>query len=86
MTGEDLEVRSQALNYLFEALIKYGSDFPRDFWEILWRQLLYPIFMVLRSKSEMSKVANHEELSVWLSTTMIQALRNMMALFTHYFV
>ena len=85
MTGEDLEVRSQALNYLFDTLIKYGGDFPPGFWDILWRQLLYPIFMVLKSKSEMSKVVNHEDLSVWLSTTMIQALRNMMALFTHYF-
>ena len=85
MTGEDLEVRSQALNYLFDTLIKYGGDFPPQFWDILWRQLLYPIFMVLRSRSEMSKVLNHEDLSVWLSTTMIQALRNMMALFTHYF-
>jgi len=41
--------------------------------------------MVLKSKSEMSKVVNHEELSVWLSTTMIQALRNMITLFTHFF-
>ena len=41
--------------------------------------------MVLKSKSEMTKVLNHEDLSVWLSTTMIQALRNMMTLFTHYF-
>ncbi|KAF1976653.1 hypothetical protein BU23DRAFT_455242 [Bimuria novae-zelandiae CBS 107.79] len=85
MTGEDLEVRSRALNYLFETLITYGGDFPRDFWDMLWRQLLYPIFMVLKSKSEMSKVLNHEELSVWLSTTMIQALRNMVRLFTHFF-
>ena len=85
MTGEDLEVRSNALNYLFESLIRYGGDFPPDFWDILWRQLLYPIFMVLKSKSEMSNVLNHEELSVWLSTTMIQALRNMITLFTHYF-
>jgi brefeldin A-inhibited guanine nucleotide-exchange protein len=65
--------------------MKYGGDFPLDFWDTLWRQLLYPIFMVLRSKSEMSKVVNHEELSVWLSTTMIQALRNMITLFTHFF-
>lgn len=28
---------------------------------------------------------SHEDLSVWLSTTMIQALRNMITLFTHYF-
>ncbi|KAL8923465.1 MAG: hypothetical protein Q9208_004593 [Pyrenodesmia sp. 3 TL-2023] len=85
MTGDDLEVRSLALNYLFDILIRYGGDFPPEFWDILWRQLLYPIFMVLKSKSEMSKVANHEDLSVWLSTTMIQALRNMILLFTHYF-
>lgn len=85
MTGEDLEVRSRALSYLFETLITYGGDFPQEFWDMLWRQLLYPIFMVLKSKSEMSKVLNHEELSVWLSTTMIQALRNMIKLFTHFF-
>ncbi|KAF2010369.1 hypothetical protein BU24DRAFT_467017 [Aaosphaeria arxii CBS 175.79] len=85
MTGEDLEVRSRALTYLFETLIAYGRNFPQEFWDILWRQLLYPIFMVLKSKSEMSKVLNHEELSVWLSTTMIQALRNMIKLFTHFF-
>ncbi|KAH8705949.1 putative guanyl-nucleotide exchange factor [Talaromyces proteolyticus] len=85
MTGDDLEVRSRALNYLFDILLRYGGDFPTDFWDVLWRQLLYPIFVVLQSKSEMSKVPNHEELSVWLSTTMIQALRNMITLFTHYF-
>lgn len=85
MTGDDLEVRSRALTYLFETLIQYGGDFPREFWDVLWRQLLYPIFVVLQSKSEMSKVPNHEDLSVWLSTTMIQALRNMITLFTHYF-
>lgn len=85
MTGEDLEVRSRASTYLFETLIRYGGDFPFDFWDVLWRQLLYPIFVVLQSKSEMAKAPNHEELSVWLSTTMIQALRNMMTLFTHYF-
>ncbi|KAI5294317.1 guanine nucleotide exchange protein for ADP-robosylation factor [Ascosphaera acerosa] len=85
MTGDDLEVRSRALSYLFEILITHGGDFPQMFWDVLWRQLLYPIFVVLQSKSEMSKVPNHEELSVWLSTTMIQALRNMISLFTHYF-
>lgn len=85
MTGEDLEVRSRALSYLFDTLTRYGREFPRNFWDTLWRQLLYPIFMVLKSKSEMSKALNHEELSVWLSTTMIQALRNMISLFTHFF-
>ena len=85
MTGDDLEVRSQASNYLFDVLKEYGGDFPPEFWDVLWRQILHPIFMVLRSNSEMKQVLNHEDLSVWLSTTMIQALRNMITLFTHYF-
>ncbi|KAI9163786.1 Protein transport protein SEC7 [Paramyrothecium foliicola] len=85
MTGEDLEVRSNALEFFFEALLRYGGDFPPEFWDILWRQQLYPIFMVLRSRPEMTNALNHEELSVWLSTTMIQALRNMITLYTHYF-
>ena len=65
--------------------MRYGGDFPLDFWDTLWRQLLYPIFMVLRSKSEMSKFATNEDLSIWLSSTMIEALRKMIALFTHFF-
>ncbi|KAK6436703.1 guanine nucleotide exchange protein for ADP-robosylation factor [Oleoguttula sp. CCFEE 5521] len=86
MTGEDLEVRSRALNYLFDTLTKYGGEFPRDFWDTLWRQLLYPIFMVLKDRKAINQeAANHEELSVWLSTTLIQALRNMITLFTHFF-
>jgi brefeldin A-inhibited guanine nucleotide-exchange protein len=86
MTGEDLEVRSRALNYLFDSLTKYGKEFPREFWNTLWRQLLYPIFMVLKDRKAINQEAiNHEELSVWLSTTLIQALRNMITLFTHFF-
>jgi brefeldin A-inhibited guanine nucleotide-exchange protein len=86
MTGEDLEVRSRALNYLFDTLTRYGRDFPRDFWDTLWRQLLYPIFMVLKDRRAISQeAASQEELSVWLSTTLIQALRNMISLFTHFF-
>ncbi|KJX92259.1 guanyl-nucleotide exchange factor (Sec7) like protein [Zymoseptoria brevis] len=86
MTGEDLEVRSRALNYLFDTLTRFGGEFPRDFWDTLWRQLLYPIFMVLKDRKAINhEAANHEELSVWLSTTLIQALRNMISLFTHFF-
>jgi len=85
MTGEDLEVRSSALEYFFETLQRYGGNFEPEFWDILWRQQLEPIFVVLRSRPELSNALNNEELSVWLSTTMIQALRNMITLFTYFF-
>ncbi|KAK9461068.1 uncharacterized protein V1516DRAFT_674944 [Lipomyces oligophaga] len=85
MTGEDLEVRSRALNYFFDTLVEYGGGFAPDFWDLVCKQLLFPIFLVLKSRSDMSRFNNQEDMSVWLSTTMIQALRNLIALLTHYF-
>ncbi|CAZ84577.1 unnamed protein product [Tuber melanosporum] len=85
MTGEDLEARTRALGYLFDTLVKYGGDFPPDFWDTICHELLFPIFMVLKSRSEMIQMSNQESVGMWLSTTMIQALRNLIALFTHYF-
>ncbi|RPB14358.1 Sec7-domain-containing protein [Morchella conica CCBAS932] len=85
MTGEDLEARTRALGYLFDILVKYGGDFPTDFWDTICHELLFPIFMVLKSRSEMAHFSTQEAVGMWLSTTMIQALRNLIALFTHYF-
>ncbi|OLL21713.1 Protein transport protein sec72 [Neolecta irregularis DAH-3] len=85
MTGDDLEVRSKALTYLFDTITNYGDGFSNDFWDLACRQLLFPIFKVLKSRSEVSRFHNDEDMTIWLSTTMIQALRNMIALFTHYF-
>lgn len=85
MTGEDLEVRSRALNYLFDVLVQYGGSFEADSWDTICTEVLFPIFVILKSRSEMARFNNQDDVSVWLSTTMIQALRNMIALFTHYF-
>lgn len=92
MNGEDLEVRSRALNYMFDVLTVHGDKFSVNFWETISRQLLFPIFTVLRSKTDMAKFGtagssneSDDNLSVWLSTTMVQALRNMVALLSHYF-
>lgn len=81
MNGDDLEVRSRALNYLFDTLTEHGESFSSEFWDRLCKELLFPIFVVLKSRSGKSK----DELSVWLSTTMIQALRNMISLLTTYY-
>jgi len=84
MTGNDLEVRQRALDILFGTLETYGGTYTPDFWDIVCRKILFPIFGVLRDRSEDSRF-NDEDLSVWLSTTMIKALRALIELFTHYF-
>lgn len=100
MTGEELEVRSIALNHLFDSILEYGEHFEQDFWDLICRQLLFPIFSVLSNHWELNNIdegaipsspvpngknSDYDRLSVWLSTTLIQALRNMITLFTHYF-
>lgn len=73
------------MGYLFDVLVKYGGDFPPEFWDIVCQDLLFPIFLVLKSRSEMVQFNSQEAVGLWLSTTMIQALRNLIALLTHYF-
>ncbi|SNX83936.1 probable SEC7 - component of non-clathrin vesicle coat [Melanopsichium pennsylvanicum] len=85
MTGEDLEVRRVALDSLFSILKQYGSSFRPDFWDTVCQEILFPIFSVLRSRSDVSRFSSHEDMSVWLSTTLIQALRNLVDLWTFYF-
>jgi brefeldin A-inhibited guanine nucleotide-exchange protein len=85
MNGEDLEVRRLALDSLFNTLKKHGSSFPVEFWDTVCQELLFPIFAVLKSSQDISRFSTQEDMSVWLSTTMIQALRDLIDLYTFYF-
>ncbi|EGW31585.1 uncharacterized protein SPAPADRAFT_72363 [Spathaspora passalidarum NRRL Y-27907] len=85
MTGEELEVRSRGLNCLFNILLEYGKYFELEFWDMICHELLFPIFGVLNKHWELELDDSDDMLSVWLSTTLIQALKSMISLFSHYF-
>ncbi|KAH9483049.1 Protein transport protein sec71 [Psilocybe cubensis] len=85
MNGEDLEVRRLALDSLFSTLKTYGATYPVEFWDTVCQELLFPIFAVLKSSQDLSRFSTQEDMSVWLSTTMIQALRDLIDLYTFYF-
>ncbi|KAG9317513.1 hypothetical protein JVU11DRAFT_1718 [Chiua virens] len=85
MNGEDLEVRRLALDSLFTTLKTYGESFPIEFWETICKELLFPIFAVLKSSQDVSRFSTQEDMSVWLSTTMIQALRDLVDLYTFHY-
>lgn len=78
-------IRIRALDTLFATLKTYGSSYPVNFWDTVCQELLFPIFAVLRSSQDVSRFNNQEDTSVWLSTTMIQALRDLIDLYTFYF-
>ncbi|KJA24651.1 hypothetical protein HYPSUDRAFT_65529 [Hypholoma sublateritium FD-334 SS-4] len=85
MNGEDLEVRRLALDSLFSTLKTYGASYPVEFWDTVCQEILFPIFAVLKSSQDLSRFSTQEDMSVWLSTTMIQALRDLIDLYTFYF-
>ncbi|KAL4081834.1 hypothetical protein V8B97DRAFT_2031217 [Scleroderma yunnanense] len=85
MNGEDLEVRRLALDSLFTTLKSHGRSFSVEFWDTICRELLFPIFAVLKSSQDLSRFSTQEDMSVWLSTTMIQALRDLIDLYTFYY-
>nr|XP_019012604.1 guanine nucleotide exchange protein for ADP-robosylation factor [Kwoniella pini CBS 10737]OCF51385.1 guanine nucleotide exchange protein for ADP-robosylation factor [Kwoniella pini CBS 10737] len=84
MTGEDLEVRRLALDCLFDTLKTHGSGFSIEFWNTVCQQILFPIFAILKAKSDV-RFRSAEDMSVWLSTTLISALRDLINLYTVYF-
>lgn len=67
------------MDSLFDTLKKHGSSFRTDFWDSVCQQVLFPIFAPLRSGPM------QEEMSFWVSTTMVSALRNLIDLYTFYF-
>ncbi|KAH7877661.1 guanine nucleotide exchange factor in Golgi transport N-terminal-domain-containing protein [Lentinula edodes] len=70
MNGEDLEVRRLAVDSLFTTLKTYGDTYPLEFWDT--------------SSQDLSRFSTQEDMSVWLSTTMIQALRDLIDLYTYH--
>jgi brefeldin A-inhibited guanine nucleotide-exchange protein len=77
-------VRKRALVYLFETLKQYGKSFTPEFWTTVSRQIVFPLFDDLKTDSA-RKNMSPEDHSVWLSTTMIEALRSVVDLYTYYF-
>jgi brefeldin A-inhibited guanine nucleotide-exchange protein len=85
MTG-DLEVRTRGLAYLFDTIKLSGGTFSPDSWEVVAKGILFPIFDDLKlTRQEHTKFANKEDFSVWLSTTLIQALRLFVDLFSAFY-
>ncbi|CEP17156.1 hypothetical protein [Parasitella parasitica] len=85
MQSDDVEVRKRALVYLFDTLKKHGSTFTPEFWTMVSRQIVFPLFDDLKSSDSTPRKMTPEDLSVWLSTTMIEALRSVVDLYTYYF-
>ncbi|KAJ3097024.1 guanine nucleotide exchange protein for ADP-robosylation factor [Physocladia obscura] len=82
----DLEVRARGLRYLFDILKAHARDFSRDSWEVIAKGVIFPIFDDLKlSRQEHGKIDEREDLTVWLSTTLIQALRLLVELFSAEF-
>ncbi|RKP26138.1 hypothetical protein SYNPS1DRAFT_28155 [Syncephalis pseudoplumigaleata] len=85
MDCSDLEVRTRALDILFDALRKHGTGFTTTLWTSIFDGIVFPIFNDIKSPNRRSRFASADDMTVWFSTTLIKALRNVINLFTFYF-
>lgn len=95
-SGRDLEARGRALEVLFDVLKTHGSSFSTEDWNEILKTSLGPLFSVLNETGTLNNSttnlsttrrdeSNREEINLWLSSTLIQALKSTIALFTCHF-
>ncbi|KAJ1952787.1 guanine nucleotide exchange protein for ADP-robosylation factor, partial [Linderina pennispora] len=85
MHTEDLEVRTRAVDSFFKMIMTQGRHFSRGLWTSVLRDLVFAMFADLRDPSASKRFATVDDLELWFSTTLIKALRHLIALFTEYY-
>lgn len=88
MQGEELEVRLKTITRFFDVLNRYGTHFAPEFWLVIYRQLISPMFEIISQPWGLAcgdSLSETDRMSFWVSTTLVQALNNMVSLATHYF-
>lgn len=90
MRGEELEVRLKTLTRFFDVLHRYGDHFEGDFWNVVFNELIAPIFAVIAQPWTLTcedkiSISDNDRMSFWVSTTLVQALNSLVSLHTHYF-
>ncbi|KAI8865756.1 hypothetical protein GQ42DRAFT_111613, partial [Ramicandelaber brevisporus] len=94
MQCDDLEVRTKALDYMFEFLKRHGKHFSFEFWGLLLNDIVFPIFRDLRPPHSLTETASSsaetatlgvEDIAFWFSTTLVKALRHLIDLFTIFY-
>ena len=92
-SGRDLEARGRALEVLFDVLMAHGSSFSQEDWNEILETSLGPLFSVLNeqgnqypnTQGNLRDASKREDMNLWLSSTLIQALKSTNALFTSHF-
>ncbi|EEF46181.1 guanine nucleotide-exchange, putative [Ricinus communis] len=76
------EVRSCALEVLFDLLNERGSKFSTSFWESIFHRVLFPIFDHVRHAGKESLISSDDE---WFRETSIHSLQLLCNLFNTFY-
>ncbi|KAJ2818796.1 guanine nucleotide exchange protein for ADP-robosylation factor [Coemansia sp. 'formosensis'] len=85
MHTDDLEVRTRALDAFFALVMAQGRHFSRALWGCVLRDLVFSMFADLRDPSASRRFATVDDLELWFSTTLVKALRHVVALLSRYY-
>ncbi|WBW70664.1 Arf GEF [Schizosaccharomyces osmophilus] len=82
----DLEVRSRAVKLIFNCLDRHVADFDTEFLNKLSLDIVLSIFSIVSISNfqRLYMAKNTEETDVWILTTMVEALRAFIEIFTRH--
>lgn len=72
----------RALNDLFEVLLQNGHQFKDVFWQDVLKEIILPLFSQL--SADPNSKENGEEAAIWMSTTLVGALKLLVDLYTSF--
>lgn len=75
----ELEARTKALNLMFQTIRQLGPEWSSEFWQKICLDILFHLFDPITKTYD-------EHMSVWLSTTMTQAMRQFLDCFSLFFL
>ena len=85
-------LRAQATDLLFRALVEYGGTFPPEFWQLVFRGVLAPIFDDIRHlpggdrfEAQLDGDVGDHDSRDWAKTTGAGALRGLLSVFEAHF-
>ncbi|KAK4536532.1 hypothetical protein CDCA_CDCA08G2557 [Cyanidium caldarium] len=85
-------LRAQATDLLFRALVEYGGTFPPEFWQLVFRGVLAPIFDDIRHlpggdrfEAQLDGDVGGHDSRDWAKTTGAGALRGLLTVFEAHF-
>ncbi|PWA03705.1 hypothetical protein BB558_000130 [Smittium angustum] len=86
LRSDDLEIRSLALEKCYSITRTHAKEFNLYLWDFFFKQISFSLFMDMKNGNIVNtRFSNPDDIELWVSTTLVKALRLIIDLFVYCF-